>query len=32
VFGKGLDDLRNRFRSIEEALYWAIDDPYLYGH
>jgi len=31
VFGKGLDDLGNRFPSIEAAIYWAIDDPLLYG-
>ncbi|MDR3599510.1 MAG: DUF3427 domain-containing protein [Desulfosporosinus sp.] len=31
VFGKGLADLGNRFPSIEAALYWAIDDPLLYG-
>ena len=30
VWGKGLGDLGNRFASIEEALYWAIDDPRLY--
>ncbi|MHB8127151.1 MAG: DUF3427 domain-containing protein [Desulfitobacteriaceae bacterium] len=31
VFGKGLDDLGNRFPSIEEAIFWVIDDPLLYG-
>jgi hypothetical protein len=31
VWGKGLDDLGKRFASIEEAIYWAIDDPLLYG-
>ncbi|HEY8910719.1 MAG TPA: DUF3427 domain-containing protein [Desulfosporosinus sp.] len=31
VWGKGLDDLGKRFDSIEEAIYWAIDDPLLYG-
>ena len=30
VWGKGLDDLGNRFASIEEALHWALDDPRLY--
>ena len=31
VFGKGLEDLGNRFTSIEEAIFWVIDDPLLYG-
>ena len=31
VWGKGLDDLGKRFASIEEAIYWVIDDPLLYG-
>ena len=31
VFGKGLEDLGNRFPSIEAALYWVIDDTFLYG-
>ena len=31
VFGKGLDDPGNRFPSIEEAIFWLIDDPLLYG-
>ena len=30
VSGKGLDDLANRFASVEEAIFWAIDDPLLY--
>ncbi|MDI6880969.1 MAG: DUF3427 domain-containing protein [Desulfitobacteriaceae bacterium] len=30
VWGKGLEDLGNRFASVEEAIYWAIDDPLLY--
>lgn len=30
VWGKGLNDLGDRFGSIEEAIYWAIDDPLLY--
>jgi len=30
VWGKGLGDLGNRFASIEQALYWAIDDVRLY--
>ncbi|HWQ89045.1 MAG TPA: DUF3427 domain-containing protein, partial [Desulfitobacteriaceae bacterium] len=31
IWGKGLDDLDNRFDSIEEAIFWAIDDPLLYA-
>jgi len=31
VWGKGLDDLGKRFDSIEEAIYWTIDDPLLYA-
>ena len=31
LWGKGLEDLGKRFTSIEEAIYWAIDDPLLYG-
>ena len=30
LWGKGLGDLGNRFASIEEAIYWAINDPRLY--
>jgi len=30
LWGKGLSDLGNRFASIEEAIYWAINDPRLY--
>ncbi|MHB1654179.1 MAG: DUF3427 domain-containing protein, partial [Desulfitobacteriaceae bacterium] len=30
IWGKGLEDLGNRFASIEEAIYWAIEDPLLY--
>ncbi|HBW39042.1 MAG: hypothetical protein VR66_02765 [Peptococcaceae bacterium BRH_c23] len=30
MWGKGLSDLGNRFASIEEAIYWAINDPRLY--
>ncbi|KLU60159.1 UvrABC system protein B [Peptococcaceae bacterium CEB3] len=30
VWGKGLEDLGNRFASVEEAIYWALDDPFLY--
>jgi hypothetical protein len=31
LWGKGLDDLSKRFASIEEAIYWLIDDPLLYS-
>ena len=31
VWGKGLDDLGKRFASIEEGIYWAIEDPLLYS-
>jgi superfamily II DNA or RNA helicase/HKD family nuclease len=31
VWGKGLEDLDDRFASLEEAIYWAIDDPLLYA-
>jgi len=30
LWGKGLSDLGNRFASIEEAIYWVINDPRLY--
>ncbi|EGW38292.1 DEAD/DEAH box helicase [Desulfosporosinus sp. OT] len=30
LWGKGLGDLGNRFASIEEAIYWVINDPRLY--
>ena len=30
LWGKGLDDLDKRFTSIEEAIYWLIEDPLLY--
>ncbi|GAB6172201.1 DEAD/DEAH box helicase [Paradesulfitobacterium aromaticivorans] len=30
IWGKGLDDLGNRFNSIDEAIYWAIDETLLY--
>jgi len=31
IWGKGLEDLDNRFDSIEEAISWAVDDPVLYA-
>jgi len=31
MWGKGLDDLGKRFASIEQAIYWVIDDTLLYG-
>ncbi|OLN27228.1 hypothetical protein DSOL_4653 [Desulfosporosinus metallidurans] len=30
LWGKGLSDLGKRFASIEEAIYWVINDPRLY--
>ena len=31
LFGKGLEDLGNRFPSIEAAIFWVLDDSLLYG-
>jgi len=31
VWVKGLEDLGDRFASIEEGIFWAIDDPLLYA-
>ncbi|MDD4347209.1 MAG: DUF3427 domain-containing protein, partial [Desulfitobacteriaceae bacterium] len=30
LWGKGLDALDKRFASIEEAIYWLIEDPFMY--
>lgn len=31
MFGKGLEELGDRFPSIEEAIFWVLDDPLMYG-
>jgi superfamily II DNA or RNA helicase/HKD family nuclease len=30
IWGKGLDELEGGFKSIEAAIYWAIEDPMIY--
>ena len=31
IWGKGLDDLKRKFNNIEQAIFWAIDDHYVYN-
>ncbi len=31
IWGKGMDDLKGRFGSIEKAIFWAIDNNYIFA-